>query len=116
MSWEVRIYHNPRCSKSHRALKLVRKAGVNSEIVEYLQTPPSASQIRKLLAMLGVTVRDVMRTNEPIYSTRGLDDNRLTEDQLTQAIIEHPILLQRPIVVANGKAVIGRPPETLTGA
>ncbi len=107
----VTIYHNPRCSKSRAALKLLRAGGIEPEIIEYLQTPPSAGQVDRILTMLGVEPRRIMRRKENTYAALGLDDENLTRQKLIQAIVAHPILLERPIVVANGKAVLGRPPE-----
>ena len=108
---KVTMYHNPRCSKSRAALKLLREGGIEPEIIEYLQTPPSAGQVDRILNMLGVEPRRIMRRKENAYAALGLDDENLTRQELIQAIVTHPILLERPIVVANGKAALGRPPE-----
>ena len=108
---KVTMYHNPRCSKSRAALKLLREGGIEPEIIEYLQTPPSAGQVDRILNMLGVEPRRIMRRKENAYAALGLDNENLTRQELIQAIVTHPILLERPIVVANGKAALGRPPE-----
>lgn len=107
----VTIFHNPRCSKSRAALDLVRKTGVEPEVVEYLKTNPSFDEIQSLLKLLGLEPRKFMRKGEAIYKEAGLADSNLSRDQLIQAMVDHPILIERPIVIANGKAAIGRPPE-----
>jgi arsenate reductase len=106
----VTIYHNPRCSKSRQTLELIREQDQEPEIVEYLKTPPDAATLRELLAKLGLSARDVLRKGEAVYKELGLAGGK-TEDELIAAIVANPILLERPIVVAGGKAVIGRPPE-----
>lgn len=108
---DVKIYHNPRCSKSRQTLGLLLESGLQPEIVEYLTTPPSETEMRQLLAMLGLSPRELMRTREQAYKDAGLDDPGLSKDDLIRAMIERPILIQRPIVVAGGRAAIGRPPE-----
>ena len=108
---DVKIYHNPRCSKSRQTLGLLQERGANPEIVEYLKTPPSETELRHLLVLLRLSPRELMRTQEQAYLEAGLDDPGLSEDELIGAMIEHPILIQRPIVVAGGRAAIGRPPE-----
>ncbi|TKC88362.1 arsenate reductase (glutaredoxin) [Trinickia terrae] len=113
----ITIYHNPRCSKSRSACDLVdntlKVSNESVEIVEYLKHPPTVAQLKELHQMLGGSVRDMLRDNEAPYKELGLDNDRLTDDQLCEAIAAHPILLQRPIVVRDGKAVIGRPPEAV---
>ena len=108
---EVTIYHNPRCSKSRAALELVREAGVEPRVVEYLKTPPTAEELDGILKMLGVEPRELMRRNEKEYAELKLDDSRLSRAQLIRAMVEHPILIERPIAVKGKKAVVGRPPE-----
>jgi arsenate reductase (glutaredoxin) len=114
----ITIYHNTRCSKSRGACDLV--AGTFNaknepvEIVEYLKNPPSVAQLKDLNRMLGCTVREMMRDTEKEYAALGLAAPELTDDQLYEAIAANPILLQRPIVVRNGRAVIGRPPENVS--
>ena len=108
----VTLYHNPRCSKSRQTLELLRQQGIEPEIVEYLQQPPSSKQLKTLLDMLGIGPRDLMRKKETAYLEAGLDDTTLSPAALIQAISEHPILMERPIVVVDDKkAAIGRPPE-----
>jgi arsenate reductase len=107
---DVVIYHNPKCSKSRRALELLREHGVKPRVVEYLAEPPTTAEIESILARLGARARDVVRTHEPVYATLGLEAVR-DEADLVRAIAENPILLERAIVVAGERAVIGRPPE-----
>jgi len=107
----IRIYHNPRCSKSRQALELLRTRGIEPEIVEYLKTPPTAAQLGEILDGLNLQPRDLMRTDEHEYRAAGLDDAALTREQLIAAMVRHPKLIQRPIVLANGKVALGRPPE-----
>lgn len=109
----VQILHNPRCSKSRTTLKLLQENGVEPEIVEYLQTPPDADQLTSILAKLGLGPRDLMRKGQPEYKAMGLDDKTLNDEQLIAAMLEAPILIERPIVLANDKAAIGRPPESV---
>lgn len=106
----VTIYHNPRCSKSRQTLDIIREIGINTEVVEYLKTPPSRDELLKLLEMLNMSPRELMRTHEAEYLENKLDDKSLSDDDLIEAMIKHPILIERPIVINNGKAVIGRPP------
>lgn len=108
---QVTIYHNPRCSKSRETLALLEERGVAPRVVKYLETPPDVATLRQLLEQLGVSARELMRTNESIYKELGLDDAALGEDDLLRAMHDHPELIQRPIVVANGRARLGRPPE-----
>lgn len=109
----VTIYHNPRCSKSRQTLALLRDRGIDPEIVEYLATPPSATQIKAILELLAMAPRDLMRKKEAPYRDAGLDDPSLDDDALVAAMVTHPILIERPIVLANGKAAVGRPPEAV---
>lgn len=107
----VQIYHNPRCSKSRQTLKLLEEQGVQTEVTEYLKTPPDEAELTRLLALLGMEPRELMRKKEPEYKAAGLDDSSLSRAALIRAMVEHPKLIERPIVVSNGKAAIGRPPE-----
>lgn len=107
----VVIYHNPRCSKSRQTLQLLKDQGIEPEIIEYLKTPPDRKRLKEILKLLGMNPRDLMRTRESVYREAGLDDDGLSEDQLLSAMIEHPVLMERPVVLANGKAALGRPPE-----
>ena len=107
----VRIYHNPRCSKSRATLALLEENGHAPVVVEYLKTPPTEDELRQVLAALGLGPRDVMRTGEAAYKDNNLADESLSDDQLIAAMVADPILIERPIVVSGGKAKIGRPPE-----
>lgn len=104
------IYHNPSCSKSRETLQLLEEHECAPEIIEYLEEPPSPEELGRLIEMLGVTARDLLRTTEPVYRDADLDDDSLSEDEIIEAICEFPALLQRPIVVAGDRAIIGRPP------
>lgn len=109
----IKIYHNPRCSKSRQTLELLNDNGVNAEIVEYLKTPLSATDIEALAKLLGLaSVRDMMRTKEDIYKSLNLKDVS-DETTLINAMVENPKLIERPIVVNRNKAAIGRPPENV---
>jgi len=110
----VRIYHNPRCSKSRQTLQLLQEKGVAPEVVEYLKTPPAEPEIRDLLAKLGMGAFDLMRRGETVFKELGLSKDS-GEDALVRAMAEHPILIERPIVVNGAKAAIGRPPEAALG-
>lgn len=106
------IYHNPRCSKSRQTLELLREHNVEPEIVEYLKTPPNEDELKNIISLLGISARDLLRTKEKEYKEKGLDDESLTEQQIIQAMVETPKLMERPIVIKDNKtAVIGRPPE-----
>lgn len=109
----VTIYHNPRCSKSRQTLALLEENGVKPEVVLYLETPPNADALRGLLSKLGITARQLLRTGEDAYKENSLSDASLSEDALIQAMVDHPKLIERPIVVKGAKAVIGRPPENV---
>lgn len=108
---KVKIYHNPRCSKSRQTLQLLKDRGIEPEIVEYLKTPPSASELDDILHKLDIEPRELMRKQESEYRESGLDNAALDRQALIAGMISHPILIERPIVVADDKAVIGRPPE-----
>ncbi|MTB44870.1 arsenate reductase (glutaredoxin) [Providencia sp. wls1950] len=112
MTDSIKIYHNPRCSKSRETLALLQEKGITPTVVEYLTTPPSITEIEKLLKMLGFTdARQLMRTKEDIYKELKLADNDITQAQLIQAMHDNPKLIERPIVVKGKKAKLGRPPE-----
>lgn len=111
----VTIYHNPRCSKSRKTLELLRSKGIEPVIVEYLEDPPTRKKLVEILAMLNLEPRQLMRKNESVYKEKKLDDTSLSREQLVSAMVENPILIERPIVITNGKAVIGRPPENILG-
>jgi arsenate reductase (glutaredoxin) len=105
----VTIYHNPRCSKSRTTLALLQENGVQPTIVEYLGTPPDAGELKNILSLLDMAPRDLLRAKEA--KEAGLDDPALSDDALIDAMVANPVVIERPIVVANGKARIGRPPE-----
>lgn len=107
----TKLYHNTRCSKSRGALELLNARGVEPEVVYYLETPPSPAELRDLLRMLGARARGLLRTGEPEYAALGLDDPSLDDDALIAAMAAHPKLIERPVFVHGGRAVIGRPPE-----
>ena len=105
------IFHNPRCSKSRAALSLLEERGLAPKIVRYLDEPPDADTLESLLKLLGLEPRDLMRKKEPEYQALGLDGPSLTREALVAAMAAHPRLIERPIVIQDGRAVLGRPPE-----
>jgi len=107
----VTIYHNPRCSKSRQTLELIREKGVEPEIVEYLETPPSAAELKDILSKLGMTAAQIVRKKEA--KEEGIDVGALDNDALIEALVAHPRAIERPIVVKGAKAVMGRPPENV---
>lgn len=107
----VTIYHNPRCSKSRQTLELIREQGVEPEIVEYLDTPPSAVELKAILGKLGKTAAEIVRKKEA--KEEGIDVDALGEDDLIAALAAHPRAIERPIVVKGSKAAMGRPPESV---
>jgi arsenate reductase (glutaredoxin) len=109
----VTIYHNPRCSKSRQTLALLEEKSVAHDVVLYLETPPSADELTAIIAKLGFGPRDLMRKGEAPYKDLQLDDATTTEAALIEAMVEHPVLIERPIVVSGDKAAIGRPPESV---
>jgi arsenate reductase len=108
---KVTLYHNPRCSKSRQTLGLLQERGVEAEIIEYLETPPDAAQLEDILQRLGMEPRQLLRSGEPEYRELGLDNTDLSRAQLVQAMVAHPKLIQRPIVLHGDRAALGRPPE-----
>ena len=110
---KVQILHNPRCSKSRTTLQLLRDNGVEPEVILYLETPPDADQLISILGKLDMQPRDLMRKGQAEYKEMGLDSGQLSDKQLIAAMLKAPILIERPIVLANGKARIGRPPESV---
>ncbi|MCF6323609.1 MAG: arsenate reductase (glutaredoxin) [Gammaproteobacteria bacterium] len=107
------IYHNPRCSKSRQTLQLLQDNEIEPTIVEYLKTPPSADELEQILTLLNIEPRGLMRQKEAAYQENNLNDPALSRASLIEAMIEHPILIERPIVITNGKAAVGRPPENV---
>lgn len=120
---DVTIYHNPRCSKSRQTLALLEERGIEPRIVRYLDTPPSVEELDRILHLLDKEPREVMRRREAPYRELGLDDAKLTRRQLLEAMVEHPILIERPLVVLRddpsedaeegARAALGRPPESV---
>lgn len=113
MSSNVRILYNPNCSKCRLSKDLLAAQGESPEIIEYLTSPPDHAQLEQILTMLGLSPRQLMRHHEAPYAELALDRPELSHDQLIDAMIAHPILIERPIVIKDGKAVIGRPPERI---
>lgn len=107
------IYHNPHCSTSRATLALLRDNGIHPTIIEYLKTPPDAKTMAELLAMLKLSARELMRHKEAEYTDLQLDNPKLSEAELIEAMLTHPRLIERPVVVHQGSAVIGRPPEAV---
>lgn len=111
MAPTVTIYHNPRCSKSRQTLDLLEQHGLTPTVINYLQQPPSADELQELLSLLGLSARELMRKGESEYQALALDQAERSEAELIAAMVAHPILIERPIVIYGNKAVIGRPPE-----
>jgi arsenate reductase len=109
----VTVYHNPRCSKSRAAMEYLEEHGIEADVVKYMDSPPDANDIKELLSMLGMSPRELMRKHEKVFKDAGLDDPTFTDDELIEAMAQCPSLIERPIVVNNGKAVLARPPETV---
>lgn len=109
----VTILHNPRCSKSRATLSLLREKGIEPKIVDYLETPPTAEEFKEILAKLSMSPRDVIRKGEKIYKELELADTALPDNALVTAMVGHPILIERPIVLNGDKAALGRPPENV---
>ena len=107
------IYHNPRCSKSRQTLALLESEGIKPTIIEYLKIPLDANAIQQLLSLLDMSPRALLRTGEAIYKELGLKDPTLSDEAIIDAMVSHPKLIERPIVVHQGKAAIGRPPEAV---
>lgn len=109
----ISIFHNPRCSKSRATLALLQEQGVEPEIRLYLESPPDANELSSILQKLGKSPRELMRKGESEYRELGLNDETLSDDELIQAMVSSPKLIERPIVLANGRAAVGRPPESV---
>lgn len=111
MSDEVRIFYNPKCSKCRLTMGILNDKGVNTTVIEYLNTPPNHAELNEVLDLLGVEPRELMRTHETPYKENNLDNPELGREQLIQAMVDFPILIERPIIIKGNKATIGRPPE-----
>lgn len=109
----ITLYHNPRCSKSRQALELLRGRDIEPDIVEYLKSPPSIEELDRILRLLGLEPRELMRRKEAVYKDLALDDESLDRHSLLQAMVEHPILIERPIAVVGDRAALGRPPQNV---
>jgi len=107
------IYHNPRCSKSRQTLQLLKDHEIEPVVIEYLQSPPSAAELEQILTLLDMEPRDLMRKKEAPYKAHNLADDALSRAELIAAMIDNPILIERPIVTTNNKAAVGRPPENV---
>jgi arsenate reductase len=105
------LYHNPRCSKSRETRALLEERGLHPQVIEYLETPPSPGELDAILKKLGMEPRQLLRTKEAAYVEAGLADPRLTRAQIIEAMVSHPILIERPILVNGSRAALGRPPE-----
>lgn len=111
MSETVQIFYNPRCSKCRLTMDILNDKGVKTTVIEYLNTPPDSAELNKVLDILGLEPRDLMRKHEKPYKENKLDNPDLSREQLIQAMIDNPILIERPIIINGNKATIGRPPE-----
>ena len=109
----IQILHNPRCSKSRQTLALLEEQGIEPEVIKYLDTPPTETELKNILQKLGISARDLLRKGEEEYKTLNLADKTLSEDALVKAMVEHPRLIERPIVINRDKARVGRPPESV---
>ena len=110
---DITLYHNPRCSKSRETLKLLEQNNVQPAIRLYLETPPNREEIHEVLKKLGISARELIRKTEQEYKDNNLKDTNLSEDQLIDALLEYPKLIQRPIAIKGERAIIGRPPESV---
>lgn len=109
----IKLLHNPKCSKSRQTLALLEASAAQVEIIEYLKNPPSAEELRQILGALGMSPRQLMRTKESVYLDLNLADTALADPALITAMVDNPILIERPIALKDGRAVIGRPPENV---
>ena len=104
------LYHNPGCSKSRQTLQLLEDNNCAPDIIEYLEQPPSPQELKEIIAMLGISARELLRTTEQAYRDAEMADDSLSEDEIIDAMCKYPELLQRPVVVSGNRAIIGRPP------
>ncbi|MDH4944315.1 arsenate reductase (glutaredoxin) [Sulfurimonas sp. C5] len=107
---KITIWHNPRCSKSRQALSLLEDNGCEKEVIKYLESTPSKEELKNVLSMLGISARELMRTKEDLYKELDLQ-NETDEEKLIDAMVANPKLIERPVLIKNGKAIIARPPE-----
>ena len=109
----TKILHNPRCSKSRQTLQLLNEQGIEPEVIEYLKTPPDHSTLDRILKQLNMQPRELMRKGQDEYHALKLDDPSLSREQLIDAMVQHPILIERPIVISDKGIALGRPPENV---
>jgi arsenate reductase len=109
----VTIYHNPRCTKSRQTLALLEQRGIKPKVIEYLVTPPTEAELKRLLKLLGISPRELLRTKEDEYKQAKLDRADVTDAEIIRAMLKYPRLIERPIVVSGNKAALGRPPENV---
>jgi arsenate reductase (glutaredoxin) len=110
---DITIYHNPKCGTSRNVLQALRDGGVEPTVIEYLKTPPDRATLKQLVAAMGVPLREVVRSKEALYKELGLDDPAVDDEQLLDAMMQHPILINRPIVIAPKGTMLVRPSERL---
>ena len=110
---EAILYHNPKCSKSRKALEIIENQNINTKVILYLKDKLTKSMLKQILDLSGLSVRDIIRSNEKEYKDNNLDNLNLSQDEMLELIIKHPKLLQRPVLVYNNQAIIGRPPEDI---
>ena len=113
MHQSIKIFHNPRCSKSRQTLELIRQQGIEPEVIEYLKTPPTISELKDILTRLNMEPRQLMRTKEAEYKENNLDSDKLSNEELIKAMVKNPKLIERPIVINHQKVALGRPPENV---
>ena len=109
----ITIYHNPKCSKSRQTLKLLEEQATGIDVIEYLKNPPTVKKLKEILSLLKIPPRELMRKKETEYKELMLSNSNLSDKDLIESMVKHPILIERPIVLANGKAALGRPPENV---
>lgn len=109
----TKIYHNPRCTKSRQALQLLEERGVEAEVIKYLDTPPTQKELAEIVKLLGIPAKDLVRKKDALFKELNLGKQTLTNQQWIAAMVENPKLIERPIVIHNGKAAIGRPTEKI---
>lgn len=110
---EAIFYHNPQCSKSRKALEIIQNQNINTKVILYLKDKLTKNMLKQILDLSQLSVRDIIRSNEKEYKENNLDKLDLTQDDILELIVKHPKLLQRPVLVYNNKAIIGRPPEDI---
>ena len=109
----IKIFHNPRCSKSRQTLTILEDNGIDVDIIEYLKESPNKETLLQIINLLDINPRDLIRKGEAVYKEKGLNRDDLTDDDLVQFMVDNPILIERPIVYDDDRAIIGRPPENV---